>query len=81
MGADLIGACDGPFQRRLNICLACDLAANVADDAAKPAPQEAQFAAVALELFGVSVTSRHHGGALCDAQIGLPQPLAILPGQ
>ena len=35
-----------------------------------------QFATVAIELFGMGVASRHHGGALGDAQIGLPQPHA-----
>jgi hypothetical protein len=36
---------------------------------------------VTVELFGMGVASRHHGGALGDAQIGLPQPHAVLAGQ
>ncbi len=36
---------------------------------------------VAVELLGVGVASRHHHGALGDAQIGLPQPHPVLLGQ
>ena len=66
---------------RLRLWLACDLAPDVADDATEPGAQEAQFPMVAVELLGVSVTSRHHGGSLGDAQIGLPQPHPVLLGQ
>jgi hypothetical protein len=31
---------------------------------------------MALELLGVGVASRHHGGVLGDAQVGLAQPHA-----
>src|SRR6266568_8738515 len=71
--ADLIGPCERPLEPRRDVRLACDLAADVADDATKPAAQDAQLATVALELFGVGIAPRHHGGALGDAQIGLPQ--------
>ncbi len=81
MGADLIGPCERPFEPRRDVRLACDLAADVADDATKPAAQDAQLATVALELFGVGIAPRHHGGALGDAQIGLPQSHAVLSGQ
>ena len=36
---------------------------------------------MAIELFGMGITPRHHGGALGDAQIGLPQSHAVLAGQ
>ena len=36
---------------------------------------------MALELLGVGVASRHHGGVLGDAQVGLAQPHAMLLGQ
>jgi hypothetical protein len=81
LGADLIGTCQWPLEPRLDVRLACDLAADVADDTTKPAAQDAQFATVALELFGVGIAPRHHGGALGDAQIGLPQSHAVLSGQ
>ena len=36
---------------------------------------------VAVELLGVGIASRHRGRPLGDAQIGLPQPHAVLTGQ
>ena len=36
---------------------------------------------MALELFGVGIAPGHHGGALGDTQIGLPQPHAVRVGQ
>ncbi len=62
--ADLIGAKKRPFEHRLDVGVASDLATNVADDTAEPRAQDAQFAAVALELFGVGIASGHHGSAL-----------------
>jgi hypothetical protein len=38
--------------------------ADVADDTAEPAAQDAQLAMMALELLGVGIAARHHGGAL-----------------
>src|SRR5438874_13678392 len=43
--------------------------------------KNAQLSAVAIELFGVGITACHHGGALGDAQVRLPQPHAVLSGQ
>src|SRR5262249_49119969 len=40
-----------------------------------------QLSTVAVELFGMGITPCHHGGALGDAHIRLPQPHAALPGQ
>ena len=65
----------------LKLCLAQDPASDIADDAAKPGAQDAQLATVAVELFGMGVAPRHHGCALGDAQIGLPQSHAVLVGQ
>ena len=81
LGADLTGACERPLEHRLDVGLAGDLAADVADDTTKPAAQDAQLAMMALELFGVGIAPRHHGGALGDTQIGLPQPHAVRVGQ
>jgi hypothetical protein len=39
LGADLIGACERLFEHGLDVGPACDLAADVADDAAKPVMQ------------------------------------------
>jgi hypothetical protein len=36
---------------------------------------------VAVELLGVGITPRHHRRLLGDAQIGLPQPRAMVAGQ
>jgi hypothetical protein len=36
---------------------------------------------VTVELFGMSVAPRHHGGVFGDAQIGLPQPHDVFAGQ
>ena len=36
---------------------------------------------MAVELFGVGIAPRHHRRVLGDAQVGLPQPHAMLPGQ
>ena len=70
-----------PGERRLKLGLARDLAADVADDAAEPRAQDAQLPTVAVELLGMGVAPRHHRRALGDAQIGLPQPHAVLAGQ
>jgi hypothetical protein len=61
--------------------VAHDFASDVADDPAEPRAQDAQFATVAVELFGMSVASCHHSRALGDAQIGLAQSYAVLAGQ
>ena len=81
LGADLTGACERPVEHRLDVRLAGDLAADVADDTTKPAAHDAQLVMMALELFGVGIAPRHHGGALGDTQIGLPQPHAVRVGQ
>ena len=69
------------METRLELGLAGDLAADVADEAAEPRAQEAQCAMVALELLGMGIASRHHRRALGDAQIRLAQPHAVLLGQ
>src|SRR5262245_54642318 len=81
LGADLVGLHQRPLEGGLEIGLAGDLAADVADDAAEPYAQQAQFSTMAVELFGVGIAPRHHGGALGYPQIRLPQPHAMLPGQ
>ena len=79
--ADLAGACERPLEYLLQGRLAGDLAADVADDAAEPRAQDAQLPAMAVELLGVGIAPRHHGRMLGDAQIGLPQPHPMRPGQ
>ena len=74
LGTDLLGARERPFQYGLEIGLPDDLAANIADQAAEPRAQQAHLAMMALELLGVGIAPRHHGGLLGDAQIILPQP-------
>ena len=69
------------MERRLQLRLACDLAANVADEAAEPRAQQAQLPMVTLELLGMGIASRHHRRVLSDAQIRLPQPYATFIGQ
>src|SRR5205809_1423102 len=61
--------------------VACDLTTDVANEPAEPGAQNAQLSAVAIELFGVGITACHHGGALGNAQVRLPQPHAVLSGQ
>src|SRR5207253_6420166 len=78
---DLIGAREWPGECRLEVRVACDLASDVANEPAKPGAQNAQLSAVAVELFGMGITRCHHGGALGDAHVRLPQPHAVLPGQ
>jgi hypothetical protein len=68
-------------KRRLEVLLALDLAADIADQPAQSAAQDAQFPAVAVELLGVGVTSRHHCRMLGDADIGLPQLHTVPAGQ
>jgi hypothetical protein len=55
-----------------------DLAADVADDPAEPAAQDAQLPLMPLELFGMGVARSHHRRGLGDARIGLPQPHPVL---
>lgn len=51
--ADLAGASERGFERR-DVHLVSNLAADVSDDAAEPRAQNAQFATVAVELFGMA---------------------------
>jgi hypothetical protein len=78
---DLGGACERLRECGLERILACNLAADVADETAKPCAQDAQFATVAVELFGMGVTPRHHGGTLGDAHVGLSQAHPVLAHQ
>jgi hypothetical protein len=81
LGAHLEGARQREGKRRLDTLVAGDLAADVADQPAQPRAQDAQFPAMAVELFGVGVAPRHHRRALGDPQVGLPQPHPMLGGQ
>jgi hypothetical protein len=78
--ADLGGSAQREGERLLQGWLAFDLAANVPDDAAEPAAQDAQLPLMPPELFGMGVAARHHRGGLGHARIGLPQPDAV-PGR
>src|SRR6202158_3833468 len=60
LGSDLGGARQRQGKRRLDVRLAFDLAADVTDQPAQPRAQDAQFSTVAVELFGVGITPRHH---------------------
>ena len=75
--ADLRGPAKREGERLLQCWLALNLAADVADDPAQPAAQDAQLPLVPPELFGMGVTARHHRGGLGRARIGLPQPDAV----
>src|SRR5215510_10506393 len=66
---------------RLEVRVAWDLAPDVANEPADAGAQNAQLSTEAVELFGMVITPCHHGGALGDAHIRLPQPHAALPGQ
>ena len=78
--ADLRGAAEWEDERLLKRRLPFDLAANIADDPAKPAAQDAQLPLMPLELLGMGIAARHHRGGLGDPQVGLPQPHAV-PGR
>src|SRR5215831_17002197 len=62
-------------------CIACDLATDVTDDAAKPRAQELELAPGTLELVGMGVASDHDSGALGDPPIALAQLDALAFGQ
>jgi hypothetical protein len=65
LSADLAGARQRGCECGLKLCLACDLAADVADQPAEPGAQPAQLAMVAVELLGLA--PGHHRGVLGDA--------------
>src|SRR5258705_10129503 len=65
------------FQGRIAI----NLAADVADDPAKPRPQELELAPGALELMSVGIAADHDGGALRQAQIALAQRHTVALGE
>src|SRR5476651_2876283 len=79
--ADLGGPRERALESRFDGLVACDLAADVADQPAQPGAQEAHLPMVAVELLGVGIASRHHRRVLGDAQVGLPQPHAVVAGQ
>src|SRR5665647_2933355 len=81
LGADLGGARQREGKRRLDVGVAGDIAADVADQPAKPGAQDAQFSTVAVELLGMGIASRHHRRAFGNAEVGLPQLHAVLVGQ
>src|ERR1700676_4555728 len=61
--------------------IALDLAADVANDAAKTGSQEFELSPGALELMRMGITPDHDGGALGQAQIALAQLDALALGQ
>src|SRR5436190_21132612 len=67
--ADLSGSAQWECKYLLQNWLALDLAADVADDPAQAAAQDAQLPLVPPELFGMGVAARHHRGGLGDATI------------
>jgi hypothetical protein len=81
MRTNLGGARKRDRERLLQHYLTTDLAANVADQPAKPGAQDAQLSMVAIELLGVGIAPRHHRRPLGDPRIGLPQPQPVLLGQ
>src|ERR1700729_2113025 len=60
--------------------IALDLAANVADDAAKSRAQEFELPPSALELVGMRIAPHHNGRAFGHAQITLAQLDALAFG-
>ncbi len=81
LGPDLGGARQRQGKCRLDVVMAGDLAADVTDQPSKPAAQDAQLPAVAIELLGVGIAPCHHRRTFGDADIGLPQPDPVLAGQ
>lgn len=81
LGADLHGARERLLERSLKLWPTCDLAADVADQATEPRPQQAQLPPMALELLGMGIASGHHRRAFGNAQIRVPQLLAVRAGQ
>ena len=79
--ADLRGPRERALEGRFDGHVACDLAADVADQPAQPGAQEAHLPMVAVELLGVGIASRHHRRLPGDAEIGLPQLHAVAAGQ
>lgn len=61
--------------------IALDLAANVADDAAKSRAQEFELPPSALELVGMRIAPHHNGRAFGHAQITLAQLDALAFGR
>jgi hypothetical protein len=55
LGADLAGARERGFERHLDVLLAGEIAADVADRPAEPGAQDAQLPTMAVELFGVGI--------------------------
>ena len=66
-----------PFKQRLEVGLAGDLTADVADDPPELNAQEAHLAVMRVELLGAGVAPRHHRGPLGNAQIGPSQSDAV----
>lgn len=60
LGTDLRGLRKRLLEGRLELALAFDLAADVADEATKPRSQQAQLPSMALELLGVGIAGSHH---------------------
>jgi hypothetical protein len=65
--ADLAGARQGDFEGRFTLAVAFDLASDIANDPAEPGAPQLQLLAIAVELLGVSASSRHHRCMLIDA--------------
>src|SRR5271157_3710201 len=72
------------IEQRTKAILPCgiglDLAANVADDAAKSRAQEFELPPSALELVGMRIAPHHNGRAFGHAQITLAQLDALAFG-
>jgi hypothetical protein len=81
LASDLAGARQRERKRRLDVLMAGDLAADVADQPAQTRAQDAQFSAVTVELLGMGIAPRHHRRAFGDADVGLPQPQPVLVGE
>src|SRR5262249_61456556 len=78
LGTDLVGARERPFKQRLEVGLAGDLTADVADDPPEPNAQEAQLAGMPVELLCGGGAPPHSSGPPCDAQKG-PSPPQFRP--
>jgi hypothetical protein len=69
--ADLRGLAKREGECLLQYRLALAPAADLADDPAEPAAQNAQLPLMPLELLGMSVAARHHRGGLGHTRIGI----------
>ena len=76
-----VGQMQRPLEQRLELFLAFDPAADVADDATELRLQRAQRLVRALELMGVRIALMLDQSIFADAHIGLAERDPVRPGE